>query len=207
MRAKNERGNLIGNLYNVIMNLSFRGMSKLFSLTLIICLSPLLALVAIVIIIDDGFPIVFKQKRVGLNNVHFWIYKFRTMKKNTPDIPTHLVEDSQILYTRVGPLLRRFSLDELPQLINILKGDMVFIGPRPALYNQDDLVELRTQVGVHRLVPGVTGWAQVNGRDELSIPDKVKMDEYYLKNKSLWLDIKILFMTVVKVFKTEGVSY
>ena len=149
----------------------------------------------------------FKQKRVGLNNVHFWIYKFRTMKKDAPDIATHLVKDSTPLYTSIGPFLRMFSFDELPQLINILKGDMIFIGPRPALYNQDDLIELRTQTGVHTLMPGVSGWAQVNGRDELSIPDKVKMDEYYLKNKSLWLNIKILFMTVVKVFKTEGVSY
>ena len=182
-------------------------MSKLFSLILIICLSPLLALVAIAIIIDDGFPIIFKQKRVGLNNVHFWIYKFRTMKKDTSDIPTHLVKDEKSLYTAIGPFLRKFSLDELPQLINIMKGDMTFIGPRPALYNQDDLINLRTKAGVHTSLPGVTGWAQVNGRNELSIPDKVKMDEFYLKNKSLWLDIKILFMTVFKVFKMEGVSH
>ena len=182
-------------------------MSKLFSLILIICLSPLLALVVIAIIIDDGFPIIFKQKRVGLNNAHFWIYKFRTMKKNTPDIPTHLVKDEISLYTAIGPFLRKSSLDELPQLINIMKGDMTFIGPRPALYNQDDLIELRTQAGVHSLLPGVTGWAQVNGRDELSIPDKVKMDVYYLKNQSLYLDIKILFLTILKVFKTEGVSH
>jgi len=181
-------------------------MSKIFSLILLICFSPILLIVAITIIVDDGFPILFRQKRVGQNNTHFWIYKFRTMKKDVADIPTHLVKDGTSLYTSIGPFLRKFSFDELPQLINILKGDMIFIGPRPALYNQDDLVELRTQVGVHRLVPGVTGWAQVNGRDELSIPDKVKMDEYYLKNKSLWLDIKILFMTVFKVFKTEGVS-
>ena len=163
-------------------------------------------IVAIAIIIDDGLPMFFKQKRVGLNNVHFWIYKFRTMKKDAPDIATHLVKDGTSLYTSIGPFLRMFSFDELPQLINILKGDMIFIGPRPALYNQDDLIELRTQTGVHTLMPGVSGWAQVNGRDELSIPEKVKMDEYYLKNKSLLLNIKILFMTVFKVFKTEGVS-
>ena len=128
------------------------------------------------------------------------------MKKDAPDIATHLVKDGTSLYTSIGPFLRKFSFDELPQLINILKGDMIFIGPRPALYNQDDLIALRTQAGVHSLMPGVTGLAQVNGRDELSIPDKVKMDEYYLINKSLWLNIKILFMTVFKVFKTEGVS-
>jgi len=143
---------------------------------------------------------------VGQNNAHFWIYKFRTMKKDAPDIATHLVKDSTSLYTSIGPFLRKFSFDELPQLINILKGDMVFIGPRPALYNQDDLNNLRTEAGVQVLTPGVTGWAQVNGRDELSIPDKVKMDIYYLENQSLWLDIKILFMTVFKVFKTEGVK-
>jgi len=129
------------------------------------------------------------------------------MKKDTPDIATHLVKDGIPLYTSIGPFLRKFSFDELPQLINILKGDMIFIGPRPALYNQDDLIELRKKVDVHTLLPGVTGWAQVNGRDELSIPEKVKMDEYYLKNKSLWLDTKILFMTVFKVFNTEGVSH
>ena len=181
--------------------------SKLFSLILLFSLSPILLIVAIAVMINDGFPIIFKQKRVGKNNIHFWIYKFRTMKKDILDIATHLVDENQQLFIRSGPLFRKFSIDELPQLINIVKGDMTFIGPRPALYNQDDLIELRTQVGVHRLVPGVTGWAQVNGRDELSIPDKVKMDEYYLKNQSLWLDMKILYMTVFKVFKMEGVSH
>ena len=182
-------------------------MSKIFSLILFICLSPILLIVAIVIIVDDGFPVLFRQKRVGQNNAHFWIYKFRTMKKDAPDIATHLVKDGNSLYTSIGLFFRKFSFDELPQLINILKGDMIFIGPRPALYNQDDLIALRIQAGIHTLMPGVTGWAQVNGRDELSVPDKVKMDEYYLKNKSLWLNIKILFMTVFKVFKMEGVSY
>ena len=182
-------------------------MTKIVSILLLICLFPIFVIVALSIIIDDGFPILFRQKRVGQNNAHFWIYKFRTMKKVAPDIATHLVKDGNSLYTSIGPFLRKYSFDELPQLFNILKGDMIFIGPRPALYNQDDLVELRTQVGLHRLVPGVTGWAQVNGRDELSIPDKVKMDEYYLKNKSLWLDIKILFKTVIKVLKSEGVSH
>ena len=181
-------------------------LSRPSSLILLICLSPILLIVAITVMIDDGFPILFRQKRVGQNNAHFWIYKFRTMKKDAPDIATHLVKDGTSLYTSIGPFLRKFSFDELPQLINILKGDMIFIGPRPALYNQDDLIALRTQAGVHSLMPGVTGWAQVNGRDELSIPDKVKMDEYYLKNKSLWLNIKILFKTVIKVFKSEGVS-
>ena len=129
------------------------------------------------------------------------------MKKNTPDIPTHLVKDDKSLYTAIGPFIRKFSMDELPQLINIIKGDMTFIGPRPALYNQDNLIALRTKPGVYKLMPGITGWAQVNGRDELSIPDKVKMDTYYIENRSLWLDIKIIFMTILKVFKTEGVSH
>ena len=180
--------------------------SRLNSFLLLILLSPLFLIITLIIMIDDGFPIFFRQKRIGINNTEFWVYKFRTMKKGIPDIPTHLVDENQQLYTRSGPLLRKFSIDELPQLINILKGEMVFIGPRPALYNQDDLAELRTKAGVHTLMPGVTGWAQVNGRDELSIPDKVKMDIYYLENKSLWLDVKILCMTVFKVFKTEGVS-
>ena len=182
-------------------------MSKIFSLILLICLSPILLIVAITIIVDDGFPVLFRQKRAGQNNAHFWIYKFRTMKKYAPDIATHLVKDGTSLYTSIGPFLRKFSFDELPQLINILKGDLIFIGPRPALYNQDDLIALRTQAGVQTLMPGVTGWAQVNGRDELSIPDKVKMDEYYLKNQSLYLDIKILFLTILKVLKREGVSH
>ena len=181
-------------------------MSKIFSFILLICFSPVLLIVAMAIILDDGFPILFRQKRVGQNDTQFWIYKFRTMKNNTPDIASHLVKDGTCLYTLIGPFLRKFSIDELPQLINIIKGDMLFIGPRPALYNQDDLIKARIRAGVHTLIPGVTGWAQVNGRDELSIPDKVKMDEYYLKNKSLWLDIKILLLTLIKTLKKEGVS-
>lgn len=183
-------------------------MSKIFSLILLASLSPFLIIVAIIIVVDDGFPILFKQKRIGKNNTYFWIYKLRTMKKGTPNIATHLLEESDIsLFTSIGPLIRKFSFDELPQLINILKGDMVFIGPRPALYNQYDLIDLRTKVGVHSLTPGVTGWAQVNGRDELNITEKVKMDEYYFRNKSLWLDIKILLMTLLKVLKMEGVAH
>ena len=120
------------------------------------------------------------------------------------DIPTHLITHKKSFYTTTGPMLRKFSIDEIPQLINIIIGDMVFIGPRPALYNQDDLIKLRTKVGVHKLAPGITGWAQVNGRDELSITDKVRMDQYYLINKSIWLDIKILFYTYFKVIQSEG---
>ena len=160
-------------------------MSKLFSVIILICLSPLLIIIALAIILDDGFPIFFRQKRIGINNDEFWIYKFRTMKKETPDIPTYLVKEAQNYYTIIGPILRKLSIDELPQLINILKGEMVLVDPRPALYNQGDLIKLRTEKGIHKLVPGVTGWAQINGRDNLSISEKVELDEYYLKNN--WL--------------------
>ena len=128
------------------------------------------------------------------------------MKVNTPDIPTHLLKSKQNFYTDSGVFLRKYSLDELGQLINILKGDMKFIGPRPALYNQEDLINLRTKTKVHQQIPGVTGWAQVNGRDELSISDKVKMDTYYRINKSFLLDIKIILLSILKVLKAEGVS-
>ncbi len=181
-------------------------MARLLSLLLLLILSPFFVLIGLIILIDSGHPIFFKQKRIGKNNVHFFIYKFRTMKNNIGDIPTHLLENSDSFYTYIGPFLRKMSLDEIPQLINIFLGDMKFIGPRPALHNQVDLIELRTQAGVHELMPGVTGWAQVNGRDELCIPKKVQMDKYYLKNKSLWLDLKILFLTFTKVLKMEGVN-
>lgn len=181
-------------------------MTKLFSIFILICISPLFAIVALIIILDDGFPVLFKQKRIGKNNSHFWIYKFRTMKKDTPDIPTHLVNDPSVLFTISGPFLRKFSFDELPQLFNIIKGEMTIIGPRPALFNQEDLKKMRTECGVHKLLPGITGWAQVNGRDELSIPKKVSLDEYYLKNRSILLDMKILYLTLLKVIKSEGVS-
>ena len=182
-------------------------MNKIISILLLICLFPIFAIVALAIIIDDGFPVFFKQKRIGKNNVNFMIYKFRTMKKETPDIPTHLVNQTQEYSTNIGPILRKLSIDELPQLINILKGEMVLVDPRPALYNQGDLIKLRTEKDIHKLKPGVTGWAQVNGRDELRIPEKVKLDEYYLQNKSFWLNIKILFMTGVQVLFPKGVSH
>ena len=129
------------------------------------------------------------------------------MKKETPDIPTHLVKEARDYNTVIGPILRKLSIDELPQLINIFKGEMVFVGPRPALHNQDDLKTLRTEKGLHKFKPGITDWAQVNGPDELRIPEKVKLDEYYLQNKSFWLNIKILFMTGVQVLFPKGVSH
>ena len=180
--------------------------NRLISLLILVTLSPFLILVAIIIVIEDGMPFIFKQKRIGINNSNFLLYKFRTMKKSTPDIPTHLLKRDSNLFTLVGPLLRKLSIDELPQLINILKGEMTFIGPRPALYNQDDLIESRMKAGVDKLMPGITGWAQINGRDKLSIQEKVAMDNFYLLNQSLFLDIKILYITILKVFKSEGVS-
>ena len=182
-------------------------MSRISSLILMILISPILAILALGIIIDDGFPVFFKQKRVGKHNSHFWIYKFRTMKKNTPNIASQLLHDSTSHCTKSGPFLRKYSLDELPQLINIIKGDITFIGPRPALYNQDDLIQLRIEKGIHKFKPGLTGWAQVNGRDNLTMTEKVELDEYYLLNKSFWLNMKILFMTGVQVLFPKGVSH
>jgi O-antigen biosynthesis protein WbqP len=181
--------------------------NRIIGLLLFILLSPFFMIVALIIYIDDGFPALYRQRRFGINNLKFEVFKFRTMKKGIPEIPTHLVKDPQQLYTRSGPFLRKLSIDELPQLINIIKGDMIFIGPRPALHNQSDLVALRTKVGVHELMPGVTGWAQVNGRDELSIAVKVQFDEYYLKNRSWLLDLKIVFLTLLKVLGMKGVSH
>ena len=180
--------------------------SRLISFLILIIFSPFLTFIALVIIIEDGSPFLFKQKRIGINNSQFWVYKFRTMKKDTPDIPTHMLNKDDNLFTSIGPILRKLSIDELPQLINIMKGEMIFIGPRPALYNQHDLIEERNKVGVNELIPGITGWAQINGRDELSIKEKVSMDKYYLENQSKILDIKILIRTISKVFKSEGVS-
>lgn len=152
-------------------------------------------------------PVLYWSDRVGINNSIFRMPKFRTMRIDTPAIATHLMKNPESYLTPIGPFLRKFSLDELPQLYSILKGDISFVGPRPALYNQDDLVELRTEKGIHRLIPGITGWAQVNGRDELPIPTKVEFDEYYLKNRSFLLDLKILLMTLIKVVRREGVAH
>lgn len=180
-------------------------LQRLIALISLILLSPLFIVVAILIKIESKGPVFFKQERIGKNNENFTIYKFRSMRTDTPDVATHLLENPDIFITKIGGFLRKTSLDELPQLINILKGDMLFVGPRPALYNQYDLRDLRTEKGVHVLYPGVSGWAQVNGRDELEIPDKVEFDRQYLENRSVILDIKIVFMTLFKVFKKEGI--
>ena len=161
-------------------------------------------MISIIVFIDDGSPIIIVQKRVGLNRKLFNFYKFRTMKLGTPDLPTILLNNPDEYHTRIGRLLRKFSIDELPQLLNIIKGDMVFVGPRPVLPNEIELTELRNKKGVLRLKPGLTGWAQVNGRDDLSIPERVNFDELYLQNKSFLLDLKIIYLTIWEVFKGNG---
>jgi len=152
-------------------------------------------------------PVFYYSDRIGENNKIFKMPKFRTMRTNTPVVATHLLGNPDIYLTPIGKILRKYSLDELPQLFCILKGDMSFVGPRPALFNQDDLVELRTQKKIHSLTPGLTGWAQINGRDELPIPVKVDYEEYYLNHRSFFFDIRIIFMTFVKVMRKEGVSH
>lgn len=180
-------------------------LQRLVALIAMIVLSPVFLVISLLIKLESKGPVFFKQERIGKDNVNFMIYKFRSMRTDTPDVPTHLLNDPEIFITKVGKFLRKTSLDELPQFINIIKGEMVFVGPRPALYNQYDLRDLRTEKGVHILIPGVTGWAQVNGRDELEIPDKVEFDRQYLERKSVGFDAKIVIMTIVKVFKKEGV--
>ena len=153
---------------------------------------------ALFILIEDGIPVFFTQKRVGVNYTFFQIYKFRSMKKNTPNVATHLLVNPDQYLLKIGGLLRKLSLDELPNLINIIKGEMVFVGPRPALYNQDDLMEFRVATGVDKLKPGITGWAQINGRDEISIAEKVKLEQEYLSKKSFLFDLeKISFLLAI----------
>jgi O-antigen biosynthesis protein WbqP len=152
-------------------------------------------------------PILYWSKRVGRFNRTFLMPKFRSMREGTPAVATHLLSNAGSYLTPVGALLRTTSLDELPQLWSIVKGDMSFVGPRPALFNQDDLITLRTEKGVHELVPGLTGWAQVNGRDEVSVPEKVKLDAEYLARRSFLFDLKILWLTLLKVVRREGVFH
>ncbi|MEN6317422.1 MAG: sugar transferase [Syntrophaceae bacterium] len=179
----------------------------LLTLFLICLLSFPILIVALMIKLSSRGSILYWSDRIGINNDIFKMPKFRTMKVNTPAVATHLLQNPNSYLTPIGSFLRKFSIDELPQLWSVLKGDMSFVGPRPALFNQDDLIKLRTDRGIHILAPGITGWAQVNGRDELPIPVKVEYDEYYLKHKSFLLDMKILWMTVFKVFVQEGVKH
>ena len=164
-------------------------------------------LVAIAVCLTSKGPALYWSDRIGRDNVTFKMPKFRSMRVGTPAMATHLLADARSHLTPIGSFLRKSSLDELPQLWSILMGDMSFVGPRPALFNQHDLIALRTEQGVHTLVPGLTGWAQVNGRDELPIPEKVKLDAAYLKRQSLWFDIRILWLTFVTVLDRDGVSH
>jgi O-antigen biosynthesis protein WbqP len=172
----------------------------------LLLLLPIL-LLALTVRLNSPGPALYWSDRVGRENRIFRMPKFRSMRIDTPEVATHLLTSPDRYITPVGRFLRKTSLDELPQLWSILKGDMSFVGPRPALFNQDDLVALRTEKGVHRLVPGLTGWAQVNGRDELAIPVKVALDEEYLRRQSLAFDLKILWMTLLKVLRRQGVSH
>ena len=186
-------------------------MKRIFDLVLVLVLVPLIGplclLVALAVRATSLGPALYWSDRIGRANRIFKMPKFRSMRIDTPAVATHLLQDPKAWLTPIGSFLRRSSLDELPQLWSILKGDMSFVGPRPALFNQDDLVALRTERGVHELVPGLTGWAQINGRDELPIPDKVKLDAEYLARRSLWFDLWILWLTFLKVLRRDGVSH
>lgn len=186
-------------------------MKRLFDLALAIpaalILLPTIALVALAVRLTSPGPALYWSDRVGRYNRIFRMPKFRSMRIDTPAVATHLLTDPGKYLTPIGPFLRKSSLDELPQLWSILMGDMSFVGPRPALFNQDDLIALRTQQGVHELVPGLTGWAQVNGRDELPIPQKVALDAEYLRRQGLGFDLQILWMTFVKVLRRDGVAH
>ena len=188
-----------------------QAMKRIFDFTaammsLVIFSLPLL-LVSIAVAISSSGPILYWSQRVGKNNQLFWMPKFRTMRINTPTVATHLLENPQQWLTPIGSFLRKTSLDELPQLWSILAGNMSFVGPRPALFNQHDLIELRMQQGVHILTPGLTGWAQINGRDELPIPQKVAFDVEYLERQSLLFDLQIIYRTFLKVVKHQGVQH
>ena len=172
-----------------------------------VLLLPLIVLVALAVKLTSSGPVLYWSDRVGKDNTIFKMPKFRSMKTGAPAVATHLLQNPDQLLTPIGRFLRQSSLDELPQLWSILKGDMSFVGPRPALFNQDDLIQLRTEKGVHKLLPGLTGWAQVNGRDELPIPQKVDLDAEYLERQSFGFDLKILCLTFLKVIKQDDVAH
>lgn len=182
-------------------------LNRFFAIVLLVLLSPFFISVALLIFFEDGLPIFFTQKRVGKCYTFFNIYKFRSMKKNTPNVATHLLENPKQYVLKTGRILRKLSLDELPNLVNIIRGEMVFVGPRPALYNQDDLMQLRIKAGVEKLKPGITGWAQINGRDEISLEEKVALEKIYLTRKSFWFDMKIILLTFTSVIKSDGVNH
>ena len=179
----------------------------LLSVVLIILLATPMLVIAIAVRLTSKGSVLYWSDRVGRENKIFQMPKFRSMLIDAPNVATHLFTNPDIYLSPIGHFLRRSSIDELPQLFSVLKGDMSFVGPRPALFNQNDLITLRTEKGVDKLLPGITGWAQVNGRDELSIPDKVALDVEYLNRQSFWFDLKILWMTFLKVVKRDGVSH
>ena len=174
---------------------------------LIVLLAPVIFLTAAAVYITSPGPVLYWSDRVGRNNLIFRMPKFRTMQVSTPAVATHLLTDSSNWLSPIGPFLRKTSLDELPQLVSILIGDMSLVGPRPALFNQFDLIALRTERGVQTLTPGLTGWAQINGRDDLSITKKVDYDVWYLENRSIWLDFRIMLVTIFKVLQREGIQH
>lgn len=186
-------------------------MKRLFDVALVLVTIVILALpmllIAVLVRITSTGPVLYWSNRVGLKNQIFRMPKFRTMQVGAPVVATHLLNGPECYLTPIGSFLRKSSLDELPQFWSILKGDMSFVGPRPALFNQDDLISLRTEMGVHELIPGLTGWAQVNGRDDLPIPQKVQLDLEYLERQSFFFDMKILWMTALKVLARDGVSH
>ncbi len=189
-------------MYRVIKQIT----DRILALLGIILLSPLFFALMIAVKADSPGPVFFKQKRVGIHKTHFYILKFRTMRTDTPkDMPTHLLENPEQYITKVGGFLRKTSLDELPQIINILKGDMAIVGPRPALWNQYDLIAERDKYGANDILPGLTGWAQINGRDELEIPVKAKLDGEYVKKMGFAMDVKCILGTFLSVIKQEGV--
>ena len=186
-------------------------MKRIFDLTstviLLLVLIVPMGIVALLVKATSKGPFFYWSDRVGINNTIFRMPKYRTMRIDTPPVATHLLTNPDEYLTPIGQFLRKCSLDELPQLWTVLKGDMSLVGPRPALYNQEDLVALRTEKGVHKLIPGITGWAQINGRDDIPIPKKVEYDEYYLNHGSFFFDIKILLLTLFKTVKSEGVQH
>lgn len=186
-------------------------MKRIFDLFLACCVAAAILLPAVLLVLavrlTSSGPALYWSDRVGRNNRIFKMPKFRSMRTDTPAVATHLLDDPTRWLTPIGSFLRKSSLDELPQLWSILRGDMSFVGPRPALFNQSDLIALRTEIGVHTLIPGLTGWAQVNGRDEISIQEKVRLDEEYLKRQSFWLDLRILWLTFLKVIQRDGVAH
>ncbi len=181
--------------------------NKILSLILLFLLSPIFLIIFILIFIEDGFPIFFIQNRVGVNYSFFHIYKFRSMKKNTPNVATHLLTNPDQYLLKTGKFIRKTSLDEPPNLINILKGEMVFVGPRPALFNQDDLMNLRVIAGVDKLKPGITGWAQINGRDQITIEAKVELEKEYIQKKTLFFDLYIIIITFTKVLFSKSITH